>query len=106
MAQKYKDSQIPDDVLDMFFKFLHEESKTTKKYYDVDPISGDKMQTREVTEERPTDLKSALGFFEKMYPQYFDKLTIERIKKLNKDTGEESQDKMEQLAREMFKVNN
>lgn len=104
MPRKSNKSAIPKEILDMFFNFINEQSKTTKKYYDVDPNSGDKMQTREVTEERPTDLKAALSLFEKMYPQYFDQLTIERIKKLNKDSGEESHDKLEDMAREMFKV--
>lgn len=104
MTRKKIKSEIPEEILNMFFSFIEQQSKTTKKYYDVDPNTNEKLQTREVTEERPTDLKSALSLFEKMYPQYFDKLTIERIKRLNKDNGDEASDKLEDMAREMFKV--
>jgi len=47
-----------------------------------------------------------LALFEKLYPQYFDQLTIERLQKLRKDSGEDDLDKFKDAARKMLKVNN
>lgn len=95
---------IPADVVELFFNFLEQSNTTVKQYFDVE---GDvKLLTREVHETRPNDLKSSLALFEKLYPQYFDQLTIERLQKLRKDSGEDDLDKFKDAARKMLKVNN
>ena len=97
-----KSKSIPADVIDIFFNFLDQSNTTTKKFYDVE---GDvKILTREVEEIRPNDLKASLALFEKIYPQYFDALTIERLEKLRKESGSDDEDKFKKLAREMLAV--
>ena len=100
---RVKSEVIPADVVNLFFNFLEQSNTTVKKYYDVE---GDvKLLTRQVEETRPNDLKSSLALFEKLYPQYFDQLTIERLTKLRADTGEDNLDKFKEAARKMLKVN-
>lgn len=99
---RVKSDTIPADVVDLFFNFLEQSNTTVKEYFDVE---GDvKLLTREVHETRPNDLKSSLALFEKLYPQYFDQLTIERLTKLKADTGTDELDKFKDAARKMLKV--
>lgn len=99
---KVSSPAIPDDIVDVFFDFLSQSNTTVKKFYDVE--QGVKLQVREVEETRPTDLKASLALFEKLYPQYFDQLTIEKLEKLRKDTGADDMDKFQEMARDMLKV--
>lgn len=105
--EKFKDldivsKAIPANVLDAFFQFLEQQNKVVKRYYDVE--DDVKIETRQVVEERPTDLKAALALFEKIYPEYFDQLTIERLAKLRKDSGDEDLDKLKEAAKNMLKL--
>lgn len=100
----FKDSVIPNDVLDAFFAFLNKNNTTTKKYFEVDEDTGEKVQVREVTETRQNDLKASLSLFEKMYPAYFDKLTQERILKAQKEAGSNEADDLEKKIRDGFAI--
>lgn len=100
----FKDSVIPDDVLDAFFAFLNKNNTTTKKYFEVDEETGEKVQVREVTETRQNDLKAALSLFQVMYPQHFDKLTQERIIKAQKESGNNDAEDLEKKIREGFAI--
>lgn len=100
----FKDSVIPDDVLNAFFAFLNKNNTTTKKYYEVDEDTQLKVQVREVTETRQSDLKASLSLFEKMYPAYFDKLTQERIIKAQKESGNNDAEDLEKKIREGFAI--
>lgn len=100
----FKDSVIPDGVLNAFFEFLNQNNTTTKKYYEVDEDTQLKVQVREVTETRQNDLKASLSLFEKMYPAYFDKLTQERIIKVQKESGNNEAEDLEKKIREGFAI--
>lgn len=101
---KFNGSAIPEDVLDAFFTFLNQNNTTTKKFYEVDEDSGDKIQVREVTETHQNDLKATLALFEKMYPDHFDKLTQERILKAQKDTGSSDAEELEKKIKDGFAI--
>ena len=100
----FKDSVIPEEVLNAFFAFLNQNNTTTKKYFEVDEETGEKVQVREVTETRQNDLKASLSLFEKMYPAYFDKLTQERIIKAQKESGNNDAEDLEKKIREGFAI--
>lgn len=99
---EYKESVIPKNILDVFFEFLDQNNTTTKRYYDVDDVTKTKVQVKEVTETRQNDLKASLSLFEKMYPQYFDKLTQERILKAQQDTGKTELEDIKDALRKGF----
>lgn len=97
---KIESKAVPSEVIYTFFTFLEQSNTTTKKYYEVD---GDtRILTREVEEIRPNDLKSTLSLFEKLYPEYFDQLTIEKLEKLRKESGSDELDKFKSAAKKML----
>lgn len=100
----FKDALIPDDVLSAFFTFLKQSNETTKTYFDINDATGEKIPVREVKEVRPNDLKATLSLFEKMYPQFFDKLTQERILKAQKDAGTNEADEFDAKVRQAFDI--
>lgn len=100
----FKNSAIPDDVLQAFFTFLNQSNKTTKKFFEVDEETLQKVQVREVVEIRQNDLKATLSLFEKMYPTHFDKLTQERILKAQKETGSSDTEKLEEMLKKGLSV--
>lgn len=101
-TKEIKSKAVPPDVVNMFFTFLEQSNTTVKKFYDVD---GDvKILTREVEEIRPNDLKSTLALFEKLYPEYFDQVTIERLTKLRKESGTDELDKFKAAAKKMLQL--
>lgn len=95
-------SKIPKKVLHEFFEFLNRDVTTFKNYYSIDE-NGDKILTRVVEEKRPPDLKATISLFEKMYPQYFDKLNSEKLIKLQKASGGDSDD-FAKIARNMLSI--
>lgn len=97
---------IPKDILAEFLKFVNTDTTTTKRYFDIDPDSGIKVLKRVVEESRPRDLKSAINFYEKMYPQYFDPLTREKLLALQQATGTSDGDQFADEVRNMFEVKN
>lgn len=100
-------SAIPDNILDAFFDFLQSSNVTTKVFSELTE-SGDgkliEVPTRKVTETRPNDLKAALAFFSKLYPDYFDPATVAQIAKMKKDSGEDDLDKFKKAAREALTI--
>jgi len=100
----FDEAVIPEEVLNAFFTFLNGNNKTTKTYFDINDATGEKIPVREVEEVRPNDLKATLSLFEKMYPQYFDKLTQERILKAQKESGNNEADDFAETARKVFSM--
>lgn len=103
-SKEFKGTAIPEDVLNAFFTFLNQNNTTTKKFYEVDEETLQKVQVREVTETRQNDLKASLSLFEKLYPDYFDKLTQERILKAQKDTGSSDAEELEKKIKDGFAI--
>lgn len=100
----FDEAVIPQDVLNAFFTFLQGANETIKTYYDINDETGEKIPVREVKEVRPNDLKATLSLFEKMYPQYFDKLTQERILKAQKEAGTNEGDEFDKKVRDTFDI--
>jgi hypothetical protein len=102
--EKFEGSVIPQEVLDKFFEFLNRNNTTTKKFYEVDEETLQKVQVREVTETRQNDLKATLSLFQTIYPEHFDKLTQERILKAQKDTGSSDAEELEKKIKDGFAI--
>lgn len=95
---------IPADIFEAFLGQLNGTNTTTKRYYDVEPATQQKVLTRVVEEERPNDMKAVVSLFQAVYPQYFDPLNNARLEKLQKDTGTQGLDEFKRAAREMLEV--
>lgn len=100
----YEDGAIPEEILTKFFDFLDKNNTTVKRYFDVNDATGEKLQVREVTETRQNDLKATLSLFQTIYPQYFDKLTQERILKAQKEAGTNEGDEFDKKVRDTFDI--
>ena len=101
---EFSKSVVPEEVLNQFFDFLNKNNTTTKKYYDVNDATGERIQVREVEEVRQNDLKATLSLFQTLYPQHFDKLTQERILKAQKESGNNEADDFAETARKVFDI--
>lgn len=93
---------IPTEILKEFLNFVNTDSVTTKKYYSIDKETGIKELTKVVEESRPRDLKQAINFYEKMYPQYFDPLTREKLLALQQATGSSDTQALSSAVIKMF----
>ena len=76
---------VPTKVYHEFKKFLDEEQIKETFYYTVDEEGSEKL-SRHVVEKSKRDLKATISLFEKLYPEWFDPLTV---KKLNSSEGDE-----------------
>lgn len=93
-------SSIPPTVLKEFYKFLDKEVIEHKFFYRYDE-DGNKKLDREVIDKMPRDLKATLSLFEKIYPKYFDPLTMARIEKLS---SKDDTDTLKKDIRDMFSI--
>lgn len=100
-TRKYQQTEIPQDILDTFFDYLETKDEDVKLSYDIDTL-GQEVLTRKVVTRTHRSLTEGLKLFEKIYPQYFDKTTILKVKELEKKTGESEENNILDDVRKAF----
>lgn len=82
LANVNKYSDVPDELLTVFYDMLHEQTMTTEKQYVIDPVSGEKVLNRIKTISHDYAIKDIIAVFQLLFPQYFDQLQFQKVKKI------------------------
>lgn len=101
-GDSFQSSQVPSEILDLFLGFLQTSNVTTEQYFDVDDMTGERILNREKVTTKQQDLKASLSFFERVYPQYFDPITQEKLEQLKLASSDSTADDIKKKAREIF----
>lgn len=100
--KKYQRSAIPDDILDAFLEFLKAPDEDVKITYEID-VTGVEIPVRKVVTKSHKDLNQAIKLFEKLYPKYFDSMTIEKVKEIQSKNDDTKEDNLADRIKDAFK---
>lgn len=98
------DKQIPENVMNEFLTFLTKANTRTTRKYLIDADTGNRVLVQEIEVTQQNDLKATLALYERIYPQYFDPLTRERLLKIKQENDSSNGDNIGDKIRDAFRV--
>lgn len=101
--KKYQKTVIPDDVLNSFLEFLQKPDEDVKITYEIDHETGVEIPVRKVVSKTHKDLNQAIKLYEKLYPQYFDSMTTEKVKEIQSKNDTDEEENLADKVRQAFK---